>query len=51
MTMMTEVYSLKDDRDLVRSVQKATLETKDFGIQQTHGLFGRRELRGRTRGG
>jgi hypothetical protein len=38
--MMTEVYSLKDDRDLVRSVQKATLETKDFGIQQTHGLFG-----------
>jgi hypothetical protein len=34
------VYRLKDDKDHIDKVQKATLTTKEFGIEQTHGLFG-----------
>lgn len=38
--MMTEVYSLRQDQKYIRDVQKATLESEEFGLQQTHGLFG-----------
>jgi len=34
------VYRLKDDPGYIDKVQTATLTTKDFGIEQTHGLFG-----------
>ena len=37
---MITVYSLRKDTQRVEQVQKATLTTKDFGIQPTHGLFG-----------
>jgi hypothetical protein len=38
--MMIVVYNLKRDEHYVAAVQKATRETKKFGIQETHGLFG-----------
>jgi hypothetical protein len=37
---VTVVYRLKDDTQAIALVQQATLLTKDFGIQQTHGLVG-----------
>lgn len=37
---MVIVYKLRDDVEYIKQVQKATLECNDFGIQQTHGLFG-----------
>jgi len=37
---MVTVYKLADDRDSIARIQKATLTTDDFGIRQTHGLFG-----------
>jgi hypothetical protein len=37
---MQLVYRLKEDRAHVATVQKATLSTTDYGIEQTHGLFG-----------
>ena len=38
-----EVYNLKEDADHVDKVQRATLTTKEFGIEPTHGLFGTAE--------
>ncbi|WP_263408639.1 hypothetical protein [Terriglobus tenax] len=37
---MQSVYRLVDDKKKIEQVQKATLTTKEFGFQQTHGLFG-----------
>jgi hypothetical protein len=37
---MQPVYRLKDDLAHVANVQKATLTTTKYGIEQTHGLFG-----------
>lgn len=37
---LTTVYSLAADTEQVEAIQKATLTTEEFGIQQTHGLFG-----------
>jgi hypothetical protein len=37
---MVPVYQLRKDTEHVRKVQKATLTTEQYGIQQTHGLFG-----------
>jgi hypothetical protein len=34
------VYDLHDDPDHVPAVQRATLTTREFGIEPTHGLFG-----------
>jgi len=38
-----EVYNLKKDTNHVADVQHATLTTKEFGIEPTHGLFGSTE--------
>jgi hypothetical protein len=40
---MVTVYDLKRDKQHIESVQRATLTTKEFGIEQTHGLFGSKE--------
>jgi hypothetical protein len=37
---MITVYRLQDDTERVQQIQKATLTTPNFGIQQTHGLLG-----------
>ena len=37
---MKTVYRLADDANKVGLIQKATLTTRDYGIRQTHGLFG-----------
>ena len=37
---MQPVYRLKDDLAHLANVQKATLTTTEYGIEQTHGLFG-----------
>ncbi|HKC96332.1 MAG TPA: hypothetical protein VKB81_20155 [Nitrospira sp.] len=40
---MRPAYQLKRDLDSLSKVQKATLSTDEFGIEQTHGLFGSSE--------
>ena len=37
---LTKLYDLRDDRKKICLVQKATLETKDYGLVPEHGLFG-----------
>ena len=37
---MNITYDLKLDATYLEQVQNATLNTEEFGIQQTHGLFG-----------
>jgi hypothetical protein len=37
---MRIIYQLRHNQKFIDQVQKATLTTKKFGIQQTHGLFG-----------
>jgi hypothetical protein len=37
---MKPAYQLKMDSSRIAAIQKATLNTEDFGIEQTHGLFG-----------
>jgi hypothetical protein len=37
---MVIVYRLRDNKKYIGHVQRATLTTKEFGIQTTHGLFG-----------
>ena len=37
---MKIAYRLKDDTTFIGNVQKATLNTDNFGIEPTHGLFG-----------
>lgn len=37
---MQTVYALKDDRQQIERIQQATLTTKKFGLELTHGLFG-----------
>ena len=37
---MKIIYQLRKDKDYIEAVQRATLNTEQFGIQQTHGLFG-----------
>jgi hypothetical protein len=41
--MKTVIYSLRKDKQKIDQIQKATLETDEFGLQQTHGLFGSTE--------
>ena len=37
---MTVVYHLRKNTQYIKAVQKATLATKDFGIEPNHGPFG-----------
>lgn len=37
---MKPAYLLKEDSERIAAIQKATLTTDDFGIEQTHGLLG-----------
>jgi hypothetical protein len=37
---MRVIYRLRDDKEHVERVQKATLTTEQFGIEPTHGLLG-----------
>jgi hypothetical protein len=37
---MQIVYQLRHNQKFIDQVQKATLTTKEFGLQPTHGLFG-----------
>lgn len=37
---MVEVYSLVNDAEHIRKVQRATLKTTDYGLVPEHGLFG-----------
>jgi len=48
---MVKVYQLRLDEQHIEAVQKATLNTKEFGIQQTHGLFGSPEWWSKTASG
>jgi hypothetical protein len=34
------VYDLHDDHQRIRWMQEATMTTRDFGLEPTHGLFG-----------
>jgi hypothetical protein len=34
------VYDLREETDLVRQIQEATLNTEEFGLKPEHGLFG-----------
>ena len=43
MGQIKTVYELERDEERIRRVQRATLTTTDFGIQQTHGLYGSEE--------
>ena len=45
------MYRLRDARDFVASVQKATTTTKEFGIEPTDGLFGSAEWWSRVESG
>ena len=38
-----EVYTLADDHARIRKVQRATLNTQDYGLVPEHGLFGSEE--------
>jgi hypothetical protein len=49
--MQTVTYSLRSDQKKIDQIQKATLETEDFGFQQTHGLFGSRDWWGKVADG
>ena len=40
---MPTVYELKTDTKRIADIQKATLETTDYGIEPTNGLFGSKE--------
>lgn len=40
---MVEVYSLAKDTEHIRKVQRATLNTTDYGLVPEHGLFGSEE--------
>jgi hypothetical protein len=37
---MREIYALRKDQRLIDLVQAATLETRDYGLVPTNGLFG-----------
>ncbi|CAH0535336.1 hypothetical protein VST7929_02933 [Vibrio stylophorae] len=38
-----KVYDLKNQDEYIKQVQEATLNTSNFGMQNTHGLFGSSE--------
>ena len=40
---LTKVYDLREDRDHVAAVQRATLTTRRFGLVPEYGLFGSRK--------
>lgn len=48
---MKVVYCLADDRAYIDAVQRATLNTKEYGLQPTHGLFGSPEWWAQVRSG
>src|ERR1043166_9852939 len=37
---MLTIYRLRNNKDFIAQVQKATVTTERFGIESTHGLFG-----------
>ena len=41
--MLKKIYDLREDRERLALIQKATLTTKDFGLVPEHGLFGSTE--------
>ena len=43
MRQLIQIYSLREDRDQVNRIQRATLETKDFGLIPDPWLFGSTE--------
>ncbi len=47
----TVVYRLEQDAKYIEGVQKATLTTEEFGIADTHGLFGSEAWWGQIRSG
>ena len=40
---LVQIYDLRYDRAHIENVQKATSQTKDFGLISEHGLFGSEE--------
>jgi hypothetical protein len=40
---MKKIYDLREDDERIAQVQRATLTTKDFGLEPEHGLFGSAE--------
>ena len=40
MSRLTQIYSLREDRDHINAVQRATLETTDLGLVPDPWLFG-----------
>ena len=48
---MKIAYRLKDNSQYIAQVQKATLTTKEFGVEPTHGLFGTPEWWNRIENG
>jgi hypothetical protein len=40
---MLTVYDLREDHQRIRWMQEATMTTRDFGLEPTHGLFGSAE--------
>jgi hypothetical protein len=38
-----KMYDLRSEAEHIAQVQEATLTTKDYGLEQTHGLFGSTE--------
>jgi len=40
---LIQIYDLRRDVEYIQLVQKATVETKDFGLIPEHGLFGSAE--------
>jgi FtsP/CotA-like multicopper oxidase with cupredoxin domain len=40
---MKLVYRLRDDLERIAAIQNATLTTKEFGIEPTHGLLGSKQ--------
>jgi len=51
MTEWIEVYSLRKDPETIEAIQRATVETEDFGLVPEHGLFGSREWWDAVKGG
>jgi hypothetical protein len=42
-TKWIKIYDIKDDKDLISQVQKATLETEDYGLVPEIALYGSQE--------
>lgn len=42
---LEKIYGLHEDKQHIKDVQEATLNTEEFGLKPTHGLFGTKEWR------